>query len=169
MINHPGWRLSIVVVACMGLAACGFRLAGTTDLPAELSTIHLITHNFTELEQSELRGRLIRAGASVVDQSATDAIVLAVTLKSFPDRRLASTGSSGKFVERIKRGLDYSLKYSSGEAIVPSRTLQQQKDTELDENSLLASNRERESIKTDLQEALFKQLLNQLQRIKFGS
>jgi len=134
-----------------------------------LSTIHLVTRNFNDQQQDELRGRLKRAGASVVDQSTADSVLLAVTFNTFPDRRLASAGSSGRFVERIKRSLDYSLKSSTGEVIVPPKTLLQQNDIELDEDSLLASNRERENVKKDLQQDLFKQLINQLQRIKFGT
>jgi outer membrane lipopolysaccharide assembly protein LptE/RlpB len=33
MLNQLGLRQLIVIVACVGLAACGFRLAGTSDLP----------------------------------------------------------------------------------------------------------------------------------------
>lgn len=165
MVNHLGLRQLIVVVACVGLAACGFRLAGTADLPAELSTIHLVTKNFTEQQQDELRGRLTRAGASVVDQPTEDAVLLAVAFNIIPDRRLISAGSSGRFVVRIARSLDFVLKSPTGEVIVPPKTLRQQNDAELDEDSLLASNREKENVTKDLQEALFKQLINQLQRI----
>jgi LPS-assembly lipoprotein len=165
MVNHLGLRQLIVVVACVGLAACGFRLAGTADLPAELSTIHLVTKKFTEQQQDELRGRLTRAGASVVDQPTEDAVLLAVVFNIIPDRRLISAGSSGRFVVRIARSLDYVLKSPTGEVIVPLKTLRQQNDAELDEDSLLASNREKENVTKDLEEALFKQLINQLQRI----
>ena len=165
MVNHLGLRQLIVVVACVGLAACGFRLAGTADLPAELSTIHLVTKKFTEQQQDELRGRLTRAGASVVDQPTEDAVLLAVVFNIIPDRRLISAGSSGRFVVRIARSLDYVLKSPTGEVIVPPKTLRQQNDAELDEDSLLASNREKENVTKDLEEALFKQLINQLQRI----
>jgi LPS-assembly lipoprotein len=165
MVNHLGLRQLIVVVACVGLAACGFRLAGTADLPAELSTIHLVTKKFTEQQQDELRGRLTRAGASVVDQPTEDAVLLAVVFNIIPDRRLISAGSSGRFVVRIARSLDYVLKSPTREVIVPLKTLRQQNDAELDEDSLLASNREKENVTKDLEEALFKQLINQLQRI----
>ena len=165
MLNYLGLRQLIVVVACVGVAACGFKLAGTADLPAELSTIHLVTKNFSDQQQDELRGRLTRAGASVVDQATADAVLLAVTFNIIPDRRLISAGSSGRFVERVARSLDFSLKSPTGEVIVPAKTLLQQRDTELDDDNLLASNREKASVIKDLEQALFKQLINQLQRI----
>ena len=165
MVNHLGLRQLIVVVACVGLAACGFRLAGTANLPAELSTIHLVTKNFSDQQQDELRGRLTRAGASVVDQSTADAVLLAVTFNILPDRRLITAGSSGRIVERVARSLDFNLKSATGEVIAPTKNLLQQRDIELDDDNLLASNREKANVIGDLQEALFKQLINQLQRI----
>ena len=165
MLNHLGLRQLIIVVACVGLAACGFKLAGTADLPAELSTIHLVTRNFSEQQQDELRGRLTRAGASVVNQSTAEAVLLAVTFNVLPDQRQASAGSSGRYVERIARSLNFSLKSPTGEVILPPTTLLRQNDTELDDNNLLASNREKNNVIKDLEQALFKQLINQLQRI----
>ena len=165
MLNHLGLRQLIVIAVCVGLAACGFRLAGTAELPAELSTIHLVTKNFSDQQQDELRGRLTRAGASVVNQSTADAVLLGVTFNIIPDRRLISGGSSGRIVERVARSLKYILKSSTGEVIVPARTLLQQKDIELDDDNLLASNREKANVIKDLEQALFKQLINQLQRI----
>jgi outer membrane lipopolysaccharide assembly protein LptE/RlpB len=140
-------------------------LAGTADLPAELSTIHLVTKNFSKQQQDELRGRLTRAGASVVDQSTADAVLLAVTFKKLPDRRLVSAGSGGRIVERVARSLDFNLKSSTGEVITPTKNLLQQKDIELDDDNLLASNLEKENVIRNMEKALFKQLINQLQRI----
>jgi LPS-assembly lipoprotein len=165
MINHRGLRQLIVIVACIGLAACGFRLAGTADLPPELSTIQLVTKNFSKQQQDELRGRLTRAGANVVNQSTADAVLLAVTFNVLPDRRLVSTASSGRTVERLSRSLDFNLKSPTGEVIASAKTLLRQKDAELDDNNLLSSNREKANVIKDLEQALFKQLLNQLRRI----
>ena len=165
MVNRRSFRQLVAIVACIGLAACGFRLAGTAYLPAELSTIHLVSKNLSKQQQDELRGRLTRAGASVVNQSTADAVLLAVTFKVIPDRQLVSAASSGRRVERIARSLDFSLKSPNGEVIAPVKTLLQQKDIELDDNNLLASNRERANVIKDLEQALFKQLINQLQRI----
>ncbi len=165
MLSYRGLRQLMVILLSIGLVACGFRLAGTADLPDELSTIYLVTSNLSKQQQDEIRGRLTRAGATVVDQASVDAVVLAVSFKVLPDRRLVSGGSSGKIVDRVARSLDFSLKSPTGEVIAPVKTLRQQKDIELDENKLLASNREKENVIKDLEQTLFKQLINQLQRI----
>jgi LPS-assembly lipoprotein len=166
MPSHLGSiRQLIVIVFSIGLAACGFQLAGTAYLPQQLSTIYLVSNNLSEQQQDEIRGRLTRAGATVVDQASADAVLLTVSFQVIPDRRLVSTGSSGKTVERVARSLAFSLKSPTGEFIAPVKTLLQQKDIELDDNNLLASNREKESVIKDLEQGLFKQLINQLQRI----
>jgi len=169
MSSHLGLRQLIVIVACVGLTACGFRLAGTSELPYELSTIRLVTNNFSKQQEDELRGRLTRAGANVVSEPTEEAVLLSVNLNIIPDRRLASAGSSGRFVVRIARSLDYSLKSPDGEVIVPSKTLRRQNDSELDDDSLLASNREIENVRKDLEQALFEQLVNQLRLTNFDS
>jgi len=165
VINHRSLQRLIVIVACVGITACGFRLAGTADLPPELSTIQLVAKNLNKQQQDEIRGRLTRAGARVVEQATADAVLLAVTYKVIPDRRLVTGGSSGRNVERIARSLDFSLKSPTGEVIAPVKTLKQQKDIELDEDNLLASDREKVNVAKDVEQALFKQLINQLQRI----
>lgn len=165
MVNRRCLLRLIVVVACIGVAACGFRLAGTADLPPELSTIHLVSKNLTEQQQDELRGRLTKAGATVVGQASADAVLLTVTFKVIPDRRLVTGGSSGKNVERIARSLNFSLKSPTGEIIAPVKTLKQQKDIELDDDNLLSSNQEKLNVIKDVEQALFKQLIFQLQRI----
>jgi outer membrane lipopolysaccharide assembly protein LptE/RlpB len=165
MLSYRGLRQLMVIVVSIGLVACGFRLAGTADLSEELSTIHLVTRNLSKQQQDEIRGRLTRAGATVVDQTTADAVLLTVSFKVLPDRRLASGGSSGKIVDRVSRSLNFSLKSPEGEVIAPAKTLLQQRNIELDENNLLASDREKENVIKDLEQALFKQLINQLQRI----
>jgi LPS-assembly lipoprotein len=166
MPSHLGSiRQLIVIVVSIGLAACGFQLAGTAYLPQQLSTIYLVSNNLSEQQQDEIRGRLTRAGATVVDQASADAVLLTVSFKVIPDLRLVATSSRGKTVERVARSLNFSLKSPTGEIIAPVKTLLQQKDIELDDNNLLASNREKANVIKDLEQSLFKQLIDQLQRI----
>jgi outer membrane lipopolysaccharide assembly protein LptE/RlpB len=45
---------------------------------------------------------------------------------------------------------------------VPMRTLAQQRDVSLDDDNLLSSDREKEAVTRDLEDALFDQLIRQL-------
>ena len=158
-------RIAIVLIATIGLAACGFRLAGTESLPQELSSITLQTSGFDKQQQDALRLQLTRAGAEVKNGDDPDTVKLIVSLKVLPDRRLVSSARDGKTVERLTRSLNFSLNSADGGSLVAGRTLVQQNDIVLDDDNLLASSKEKASVLEDLEQALFEQLIRQLKRI----
>jgi LPS-assembly lipoprotein len=145
-----------------GLSACGFRLAGTVDLPDQLSSIYLTDEGFDESQRQTLRRSLVQAGASLLAQPDAEAANLSVNLKRLPDRQMATGADTGANVKRITRQLDYSVKSAAGEIIVPMRTLTQQRDVSLDDDNLLSSDREKDAVARDLEKALFDQLIRQL-------
>ena len=103
MLANQRFRQLAVIVLSIVLTACGFRLAGTADLPNELSTIQLQSSNLNDQQQDEIKGRLTRAGVTVVDQATEDSVLLLVTFKVIPDRKLVSGGSGGRNVVRVAR------------------------------------------------------------------
>ena len=164
-VKVTAFRFPVVVVVTIGLAACGFRLAGTSNLPQNLSSMVLATSNLDQRQQDALRRQLTRAGAELKNKDDPEAVRLKISFKAVPDRRLVSSARDGKSVERLTRSLDFSLSSAAGEVLVPNRTLTQQNDVVLDEDNLLASGRERASVLKDLEQALFEQLIRQLNRI----
>lgn len=164
----PGFlttRLLITGLLGLALSGCGFKLAGTTSLPSELSQIYLVTSDFSERQRKALSQRLGQAGARVSSQPAAQAAQLRVSLKALPDRRLVTSASNGKIVERLARSLNFSLQGADGNPLMSAKTLSQQKDIVLDDDNLLSSAVERNSVIEDLEAALFNQLIHQLKRI----
>jgi LPS-assembly lipoprotein len=161
MPAQPKTRCLIILLLGLALSSCGFRLAGTSALPPALSRIHLVTIDFNQ----RLSRRLQQAGAEVVAQPVVGATELRVTLRVLPDRRVVTSASDGKAVQRLARGLDYSLKDGDGNFLVPARTLKQQKDALFDQDNLLSAEQERRNVVKDLESALFNQLMRQLERI----
>lgn len=158
-------RLGLILLLLslgLGSSACGFRLAGTADLPQQLTSIYLSDSGFDESQRRSLRRRLEQAGASLVEAADADAARLSVSLKQLPDRQMATGASSGAKVQRVTRELDYSVRSAEGKIIVPMRTLAQQRDVSLDDDNLLSSDREKEAVTRDLEDALFDQLIRQL-------
>lgn len=149
-------------LCALSLSACGFRLAGTAEMPPQMASIYLQADSFDERQRGVLRRTLEAAGAQLVTAADGQAARLSVKLKSPPDQQLATSASSGDIVKRIGRSLDYSVKGADGNLIVPPRTLNQQRDIVLDDNNLLASNRERETVVRELEQALYDQLVRQL-------
>ncbi|UCH40785.1 MAG: hypothetical protein JSU67_03570 [Gammaproteobacteria bacterium] len=157
-------RLAIVFLA-LALGSCGFRLAGTASLPPELSQIHLTTTEFNKRQRDVLLQRLRLAGAEIVAEANDQAVQLRVRLLTLPDRRLVTSASNGKIIERVTRGLEFSLKDADGKPLLPAKTLQRQKDIVLNDDNLLSSDVERKNVVEDLEAALFNQLIFQLQRL----
>ena len=155
----------VVLLVSFSLSACGYRLAGTADLPPELSSIYLVTSNISESQSRALQRRLTNAGATVVSQLDQQSVQLNVGLRVEPDRQLATSARDGAIVRRISRGLTFSVKAADGEIIAATRTLRQQKDVSLNDDSLLASNREQETVTRELEQSLFDQMVRQLTRI----
>ena len=158
-------RLLTVLLLALAMSGCGFRLAGATSLPPELNRIYLVTSDFSDPQRDALRRQLERAGAEVSRQADSQAVRLSVSLKTMPDRRLATGASNGRIIDRLERSLQYNLKGADGNLLAPAATLTQQKDIVLDDDNLLSSGVEKRSVIEDLEEALFNQLIHQLKRI----
>lgn len=164
-VKVSAFRFLVVIVVTVWVAACGFKLAGTLNLPQNLSSMVVVSGNLDRQQQDGLRRQLIRAGAELKNQDDPEAVRLKISYNILPDRRLVSSARTGNSVERLTRSLDFSLISASGEVLVPTRTLTQQNDIVLDDDNLLASDRERASVLEDLEQALFEQLIRQLNRI----
>ena len=163
-MRKPGLVILTLSLA-LGLAACGFRLAGTFDLPEQLSEMYVSHSGFDEAQRRSLQRRLTQAGASLVEATNTDAVRLNVRLERLADRQMATGAGSGANVQRITRQLDFSLYAADGKVILPQRRLTQHRDATLDDDNLLSSDRERESVARDLENALFDQMIRQLSLI----
>jgi len=160
------FRIALVVLlVSLSLSACGYRLAGTADLPPELSSIYLVTNNISESQSRALQRSLENGGATVVSQLDQQSVQLNVSLKVEPTRQLATSARDGAIVRRISRGLTFSVKAADGQVIVAPQTLRQQKNVYLNDDSLTASNREEEAVTRQLEQSLFDKLIRQLAQI----
>ncbi len=158
-------RFWFVLVAGLSLASCGYQLAGTTELPDDLSSIVLQTSDLSQRQQEALQLQLIRAGARLVSHEDSKAVLLMVSLKVLDDRRLVSSASNGKTVERLSRSLTFNLKSADGGLLAPTKTLLLQEDIVLDDDNLLSSSRQKARMLENLEQGLFEKLIRQLKRI----
>jgi len=154
-----------MLCASLWLGGCGYRLAGTDSLPESRSEFRLVTQNFSAVSAAALRSRLRQAGAKLVVDPDASVAELEVSWLAPADRSLVSSASNGKTVQRISRGIRFSLRDAAGRNLITNQTLIQQTDILLDDDNLLASDQERAEVANDLQRALFNQLIRQLNRI----
>ena len=150
----------LLVIALQG---CGFKLAGTGQLPESLSKLHLVTSDFSDQQRDRLSSVLQRAGVKLTNTIEARA-TLSVKLIPLPQRTVVSSASSGITIVRLARQLDFSLKPADDSQSV-RRTLVQQKNFELDDDNLLSSDQQKTDVIRDLEQSLFNQLVFQMQRI----
>ena len=81
-VNTAAFRILVVFVVTIGLAACGFRLAGTSNLPQNLSSMVLVDSGLNQQQQDALRRQLTRAGAELKNRDDPDAVRLKISLKA---------------------------------------------------------------------------------------
>ena len=158
-------RLSLALLLIIGLAGCGFKLAGTVSLPPQLSRIYLDADSLNRQQRERLATSLERAGAEISQRAEAGLPRLSVALRVIPDRKLVASASTGKTVERISRRLDFNLRSADGALLLGAKSLVQQRDMVRDDDNLLSSGEERSSVIRDLEQALFNQLIHQLRRI----
>lgn len=156
----------MLLLVSSAVAGCGFRLAGTTPLPASLASIQLDTENFENHQRDELVRRLRQAGADVTLEPAADRARLGVRLLAPRDQRLVTSASSGKTVDRLSRGLEYSLWGADGQLRDGPHQLGVARDITLDDDNLLSSSAERQSVIEELESRLYDRLLRQLQSLQ---
>ena len=161
-----GIRLSVLGVwIVLFVSACGFRLAGTAQLSPEIRSIHLVTADLNGVQRAQLIDHLERAGAAMSTAEGNHANILSVRLRKLPDSAQVNIASTGKRVLRLSRAIDYQLTTTSGDPLIATTTLSTSRDFTVDEDSLHASNREREEVIENLVQALFTQLVYRLQRL----
>jgi len=160
-------RQLAIMLLSLSLFGCGFKLAGDTAILAEsLGSIYLVTNNLSDRQAAGLRNTLEGAGAEIADQPGDGRVSLSVSIITVPDRILVVSANSGRTVVRIVRQLGFNLKSASGQVLVEPRTLIQQRDIELNSDTLLSSKAEKTRVAEDLEKALFNLMIHQLKRIQ---
>lgn len=144
------------------LAGCGFRLAGTAELPDSLSVINLSTSGFNADQRRLLEKRLGQAGARL--SSETSAPTLSVTLSQLSDNLLFETGDNQQ-TRRLVKQLTYRISAEDNSALQAERRLRQENDLEIDLLNIVASNRERAELRERMLNQLVSRMIYQLQRM----
>ncbi len=151
------------LLVVVGLSGCGFKLAGTSQLPESLDSLHLITKNFSDQQREDLGSVLKGAGVTLTGPGKGKA-TLSVSLKQLPQRTVVSSANTGITIVRLALQLNFSLHPSDDTQTVRSKVLVQQKNFELDDDNLLSSSRQKNDVIKNLELSLYNQLIFQMQR-----
>ncbi|MFT5218776.1 MAG: outer membrane lipopolysaccharide assembly protein LptE/RlpB [Planctomycetota bacterium] len=164
MDTFPRTLITIALLTAL-LSGCGFKLAGTAELPLLVKQIYVQAEDLNSGQKSILVAQLKQAGAVVSTEKSSANATLSVAIKTLPDRRLVASANSAKTVNRISRRLDFNLQAPDGSQLISNRQINEQQDVELDSNNLLASSEAKADVVQNLERALITRMIGQLKRL----
>ncbi len=152
----------LMLLSLMVLSACGFRLRGDVELPAQLQQTYIESNSpFTGMARS-LRNELEASGARVVDSREQATAVLRITDEQ-SENRILSVGSTGKASEyELYDAVTFQLTDREGQVLVKAQNLRMIRDLVFDENELLGKVSEAEQLHVQMRSSLARQILTRI-------
>jgi LPS-assembly lipoprotein len=143
------------------LTACGFKLRGSFQLPAELQKIYVVGSQSSDLV-NDLNDMLAYSAEVVNNRSDADAVL--TINKEESDNRTLSVDSRGKVREsEMSYSVLYSLALANGDVLLDKEALLLVRDFINDENDIIARTNESTVIARDLKRDAAQQILRRIQ------
>lgn len=152
-------RNALVVALLLTLAACGFRLRGTAEVPFETIFLPGATGGIA----LDLK-RNIQVGtkAKVVDDASQAEAVLQFTEETRAKEVLSLTGT-GKVREfQLRYQVGFRVHDGKGGEYVPQSTIQLTRDVTFNDAEILAKEQEEQILFRDMQSDMVQQILRRL-------
>jgi len=156
-------RTVLAVALLLTLAACGFKLRGTADVPFE--TIYL--PGATGGIALDLKRNIqVGTNAKVVDDAAKAEAVLQFTEETKQKEVLSLTGT-GKVREfQLRYRVGFRVHDNKGGEYVPQSSIQLTRDVTFNDTEILAKEQEEQILFRDMQTDMVQQILRRLAAAK---
>ena len=153
-----------VVFVCLCLAACGFKLRGTQQLPFATIALNFPPNSPLGTELA----RNIRAGTNTqIIGDATKADAVFDLLGELRDRQVLTIDAQGRALEYTLRDrLRFRLRDSKGREVIEPTDLQVQRDISFNDSQRLSKESEEALLYRDMQTDLVQQLLRRIAAAK---
>jgi LPS-assembly lipoprotein len=142
-------RHAALLVCCVLLASCGFRLQGRQSLPAVLATVELEVVDSHSDFTAALRRSLGASGATLVENAGPDGTVVRIVRDAVSERVLS--------VDTRNIPTDYELVYSveisvraGGKELMAAQPFELSRIYSFDETKLLAKEDEKDTLRAAL-------------------
>jgi LPS-assembly lipoprotein len=137
---------SLLLIAVALLAACGFHLQGRVVLPASLAAVRIEAIDPQSEFVHELRAALLASGTRLDDEGdAGDVAVLHITEDSNFDRVLSVSIHNVPTDYRLTYAVKLSVSHGAKE-LMPSEMHELSREYTFDETTMLAKQRERDTL-----------------------
>lgn len=142
-------RILVVPALCLALAACGFQLRGSADLPAAMDRTHLALADENGELGRALRPLLASAGAELVDHD--DGAATLLISQDQMQREILTVGAQARVNEfELNYQVRFTLRDAGGRTLVDERVLELNRDFTFDEASVLGKANEEDLLREEL-------------------
>ncbi len=152
-------KVSIIISFIIFLPGCGFQLRGAYPIPVELQTLKITPHQPLDNFQRTLRPLLKSNHVNIVDNLQTPA-TLELLSQDFTEK-VVSYGSDGRANRAV---ITFSVQYQlllNGKPLSETHQVNATRELTIDPNNYLATDHERNRLKTDLYLDAASQLIRQ--------
>jgi len=151
-----GLRQILVLVAVLGLGACGFQLRGDASLPFESLYIEGGQDIVVDLQ------RAIRPTATKITDSAKDADAVLQVLGESREKRILGLNSAGRVSEfRLLYRVDFKVSGKSGDLLSPQQ-IELRRDITFNDSQTLAKESEEALLYRDMQSDAVQQIIRRM-------
>ena len=147
----------------MQLSACGFRLRGAVEVPAELKVVHIQgVGEFAPLSL-ELKKVLQRSGTQVLRSAADAQSVISISEENWR-KRVLSVDAQGRAAEyELIYSFSFTVKKPDGEVLVPPQKIDLARDFRFDPDNVLAKDAEEAQIRKDMTSFAVRQMMRRIE------
>lgn len=156
---------SIILLAVLLLAGCGFHLRGSGQISTQLELLHVTSINaYGELVQ-KLESVLTRSGVSIERDKSLAPFSLHI-ISERNSRRVATTTSRKTVAEyELRLLVEFQLESRDGDLIIPPSSLVTERVYTLDQTNLVGSNEEEQLLKEEMQDEIIEQIIRRVEAV----
>lgn len=151
-----------VLLACIILSACAFKLRNANELPAELHTLYLQTDEPYGRFETTLQATLRSSGIQLVDAPKDAPVILHMTKPKLTYTATTIGTSNESRVYSVVYSTAFSLLNAQGTGLLGPATLSSTRSLTLSANQLIESNNQLSLLEQDMQRDVIAQLYNRL-------
>jgi LPS-assembly lipoprotein len=154
----------LVLAATAALAACGFHLRQSAQLPAGMQRVHLSVSGGGELPR-ELARAIEVSGTTVEDQSGPGIAELQVPVAQFRTDSLTMTGTARVSEYSVRYHVEFDATDDAGKVLVPRQSIDMSRDFTYDARESIGNETQVEEIRKSLVRDMVQAILFRLQTV----
>lgn len=158
-------RTALILLLSFAMVGCGWQLRGKGMIPEGLETLYVESLDPNGKLSRDLSRALTSAGVTVPD-SAADADLSLIIVRERSLVRVATVNENARVSEQeLTEQAEFMIVDREGTAVIPQSLVSVERVFEYDEDNVLATQDERELIRSEMRRDLINQMLNRLRQL----